>query len=66
MKTQLKALEIRIENQLKKTLNDFKRNLLENLSKFQQEESSNLMLNRSGDTKKGHKEQDTNYPRMKV
>ena len=35
VKAQIEALEIRIENQLQETLNDFKESLLESFNKFQ-------------------------------
>ncbi|RZS07770.1 hypothetical protein BHM03_00038657 [Ensete ventricosum] len=40
--------------------------MLESFSKFRQDRSSSLTLNRSGDTRKGHEEHDTNYPCLKV
>ncbi|RWW05375.1 hypothetical protein BHE74_00014391, partial [Ensete ventricosum] len=65
----LEALEARIKNQLQETLNDFKKNLFENFSKFQQDESltpTSKQLNHFGDTGKGYLENDTRYLCLKV
>ena len=53
VKAQMEALEIRIENRLQEVLNDFKKDLLGSLSKFQQGGSSSSTLHRSGNTRKG-------------
>ncbi|THU54543.1 hypothetical protein C4D60_Mb10t26210 [Musa balbisiana] len=66
VKTQMEALEIRIENRLQETLNDFRKDLLESLSKFQQCGSSSSTLHRYGNIGKGPQDCDTNYSHMKV
>ena len=66
VKAQMEALEIRIENRLQEVLNDFKKDLLGSLSKFQQGGSSSSMLHRSEDTGKGPQDYDTIYSDMKV
>ena len=62
----MEAWEIRIENRLQETLNDFKKSQLESLNKFQQDGSSSSMLNRLGGTGKGPQDGDTHYPRIRV
>ena len=62
----MEALEIRIENRLQEVLNDFKKDLLGSLSKFQQGGSSSSMLHRFEDTGKGPQDYDTNYSHMKM
>ena len=66
VKAQMEALEIRIENRLQEVLNDFKKDLLGSLSKFQQGGSSSSTLHRSGNTRKGPQDCDTIYSYMKV
>ena len=66
MKAQMEALEIRIENRLQETLNDFKKSLLESLSKFQQNGGSSSTLYRYENTGKESQDCDTNYSHMKV
>lgn len=69
IKAQLEALEVRIENRLQETLNDFRKSLFENFNKFQQNESltpASKQSNRSGDIGKGYQEHDKSYPRMKI
>ena len=66
VKAQMEALEIRIENRLQETLNDFKKSLLESLSKFQQNGGSSSTLHRSENTGKGPQDYDTNYSHMKM
>ena len=66
VKTQMEALETRIENRLQETLHDFKKSLLEHFSGFQQDGSSSSTLNRSRDTGKGPQDGDTYYPRIKI
>ncbi|RRT62598.1 hypothetical protein B296_00043319 [Ensete ventricosum] len=55
-----------MENMLQETLNKFKRSLLKIFNKFQEDEGSNIIVNRFGDTRKINKGQDTSYPHMKV
>ena len=66
VKAQMEALEIRIENRLQEVLNDFKKDLLGSLSKFQQGGSSSSTLHRSGNTRKGSQDCDTICLYMKV
>ncbi|RWV83547.1 hypothetical protein GW17_00054828, partial [Ensete ventricosum] len=66
IKPQLEALETRIENRLEEILNEFKRGLLKNFSKQQQDQSLSLALNRSRYKEIRHQEHDTSYPCMKV
>ena len=66
VKAQMEVLEIRIENRLRETLNDFKKSLLESLSKFQQNGGSSSMLHRYENTGKRPQDCDTNYLYMKV
>ena len=66
VKAQMEALEIRIENRLQEVLNDFKKDLLGSLSKFQEGGSSSSTLHRYGNTGKGPQDCDTIYSYMKV
>ncbi|THU47660.1 hypothetical protein C4D60_Mb09t17960 [Musa balbisiana] len=65
VKAQMETWEIRIENRLQETLNDFKKSLLESLSKFQQDRGSSSSLHRYENTGKGPQDCDTNYSHMK-
>ena len=62
----MEALEIKIENRLQETLNDFKKSLLESLNKFQQNGGSSSTLHRYENTEKGPQDCDTNYSHMKM
>ena len=66
VKAQMEALEIRIENRLQETLNDFKKSILESLSKFQQNGGSSFTLHRSENIGKWPQDCDTIYSYMKV
>ena len=66
VKAQMEALEIRIENRLQETLNDFKKSLLESLNKFQQNGGLSFTLHRSENTRKGLQDCDRIYSYMKV
>ena len=65
VKAQMEALEIRIENRLQ-VLNDFKKDLLGSLSKFQQGGSSSSTLYKYGNTRNGLQDCDIIYSNMKV